>query len=207
MSRWFFCIATISVVMIMFLCCGCKNEKETTVKNDTKAKGNGPTLTIVWQRLVDENNETCARCGSTGEEVEKAFQSLEKALVPLGIKTVLERNALDSETCEKDISQSNRILINGRLLEEWLGATSGKSSCESCCEKLDSDGVECRTVEVDGQVFEAIPAELIIKAGLQAASGLMNVKDENPCCPKKPEVKKQSRNCCPGSGDSSDQCE
>lgn len=195
------CIIIILVLVPVFLCYGCKEEKEITMKKDPEEieHRNRPVLTITWQRLVDENSETCARCGSTGEEVEKAFKSLEKSLDSLGIETVLERKALDAETCGKDISQSNRILINGRLLEEWLGAASGRSSCESCCEKLDSDGVECRTVEVDGRVFETIPAELIVKAGLQAASELMNAKEDDPCCPKKPEAGDRSRSCCPES--------
>lgn len=36
----------------------------------------GKTLVIEWQRLLDENKQTCPRCGSTEQEVEKAVKEL-----------------------------------------------------------------------------------------------------------------------------------
>jgi hypothetical protein len=152
------------------------------------------TLAIRWQRLVDENGQTCERCGATEKEVQKALQSLEKSLTPLGIKVVLEEKTLDAATCAKDISESNRIWISDRPLEEWLGAEVGESSCDFCCEELGPD-VECRTVTHEGQTFETIPANLIVRAGLLAASQLLTVDSKEPCCGEKP-----SGNCCPQSG-------
>ena len=53
----------------------------------------------------------------------------------------------------------------------------------------------CRTVEVGGSVFEAVPEELIVKAALVAASQLIgpNMEDlpgqgEKPCCDDKSET-------------------
>ena len=43
------------------------------------------TITIRWQRLVDEKGQTCTRCGATGERVQSAVKKLKKALVELGI--------------------------------------------------------------------------------------------------------------------------
>ena len=154
-------------------------------------------LKIEWQRLVDKKGHTCQRCGSTEKEVQKAFQSLKQSLASLGIKATLEKKALTPSACAKDVIQSNRILISGRTLEEWLGAQVGKSPCEFCCAEL-GDKAECRTVEVGGQVYETIPANLIIKAGLLAASELMG-KDvstvsccgskSNKCSEKKPSCR------------------
>lgn len=154
-------------------------------------EANMKVLKIKWQRLVDEKGKTCSRCGATEKEVQKAFQSLKQSLAPLGIKVILEEKALDSAICAKDISQSNRIWISGRPLEEWLGAQVSKSPCEFCCADAGKE-VECRTVEVNRQVYEAIPSDLIIQAGLLAASELIK-KDtsgsgktkskEKPCCP------------------------
>ena len=31
-------------------------------------------LTIRWQRLLDEKNQTCERCGSTGQELQKGWE-------------------------------------------------------------------------------------------------------------------------------------
>jgi hypothetical protein len=38
------------------------------------------TLTIRWQRLVNETGETCERCGATGDTVQNAFARLKKSL-------------------------------------------------------------------------------------------------------------------------------
>lgn len=139
-------------------------------------------LTIRWQRLVDEKGQTCERCGSTEKELQEAIGSLKKSLGALGIKIVLEKKALDPETCARDISQSNRIWICERPLEEWLGAKVGKSVSGYCCAEL-SDSAECRTITVGGETYEAIPAELIIKAGLIAGSQLLEAPSGESCCP------------------------
>ena len=116
-------------------------------------------------------------------ELQKAIQTLKESLTPIGITVTLKKEALDLAACAKDVSQSNRIWINEQSLEEWLSAEVGKSPCGFCCEGLD-DGVECRTVIIGDQTFEAIPAKLIIKAGLLAASQLINVSTSGPCCSK-----------------------
>ncbi len=99
-------------------------------------------LVIEWQRLLDEKEQTCPWCDSTEQEVEKAAQSLSHELLPLGIDVTLRKRALDSETFKKDVMQSNKILIAGKTLEEWLGAKTGQSKCCEVC-----GNAECRTVE------------------------------------------------------------
>lgn len=140
-------------------------------------------LTIRWQHLVDEKGQTCDRCRSTEKELREALGSLKKSLGELGIEVVLEKTALNPETCAKDISESNRIWIGRRPFEEWLDGKVGKSVCGSCCAEL-GDNVECRTVTVGGDTYEAIPAQLIIKAGLLAASQLLEVQAVEGCCPE-----------------------
>ena len=124
-------------------------------------------LTIVWQRLVDETGQTCDRCGTTYEEIQKALELLKKALSPLAIEVAFHQKEIDQTAFADDPSQSNRVWISGRLLEEWLGAQVGQSPCCDIC-----GDAECRTIKVDAQVYESIPADLIIKAGLIAASQL-----------------------------------
>jgi len=139
-------------------------------------------LTIRWQRLVDDAGETCIRCGATQKEVLQAFNSLQVSLRPLGIKVALEENALSPQESAKDISESNRIRVADRPLEEWLGAEVGMSPCGSCCSKL-GETVECRTLSVDGNTYETIPARLIVKAGLLAASEIIEGPSPGACCP------------------------
>jgi hypothetical protein len=126
------------------------------------------TLTLKWQRLLSEG-QTCRRCGVTEVEIEKAMVALKKAFSPLGIDVILEKDELSIEEFKKDTLQSNMIWLNGRLLEDWIEGKPGKSQCDDVC------GLhECRTVGVEEEVYETIPAELIVKAGLLAASQLLD---------------------------------
>ncbi|MHC4128702.1 MAG: DUF2703 domain-containing protein [Planctomycetota bacterium] len=154
---------------------GCGSSLRIAAEPDTD-------LTIRWQRLVDATGGTCDRCGNTQEELGKAVQSLQASLGRLGMDVVLEERELSPEECAEDISESNRIWIADRTLEAWIGGEVGKSLCGFCCSEL-GDAVECRTVTVDGETYEVIPAQLIVKAGLLAASQMVQVPSPRACCP------------------------
>ncbi len=129
------------------------------------------TLDIEWQRLLDEQEETCPRCGSTEQEVEKAVRELTQLLAASDITVSLTKKSIDPETFRKDVLQSNKILIAGKTLEEWLGATTGQSRCCEVC-----GDSECRTVEYAGDTQEAIPADMIVMAGITAAASLFKIQ-------------------------------
>lgn len=124
-------------------------------------------MQILWKRLV-KGGETCTRCGDTGRELDAAVVKLAAALRPLGIEPVLETQAIEEDAWRANPPESNRVWIAGKPIEEWLGANVGMSRCCSVCG--DSD---CRTLEVGGRTYEAIPEELFIKAGLMAASQMI----------------------------------
>lgn len=90
-------------------------------------------------------------------------------LKPLNVEPILDVREVDEGSFRKEPGQSNRIWIAGKPLEEWLGANVGSSTCCSVCGEA-----PCRTMEVEGAVYEAIPEALIVKAGLIAASGLVS---------------------------------
>jgi len=122
-------------------------------------------LKIEWERLVSEG-ETCPRCGDTENELEKAVAQLQAILKSKGTVVILEKRGITLEQFQNNPLQSNRIIINGHLLEEYLKATTGKSPCCSVCGPND-----CRTIVVnDKEIYEHIPAELIVKACLIAIS-------------------------------------
>ena len=127
-------------------------------------------LVIEWQRLLDEQKQTCPRCGSTEQEVEKAAQELNLLLGQFAIDVNLVKKAIDPESFKRDALQSNKILIAGETLEEWLGAKTGQSKCCDTC-----GDAECRTVEYANETHEAIPADLIVRAGLAAAAFMYNL--------------------------------
>jgi hypothetical protein len=162
---------------MMGWCQNLPQEKSPTPPRKQKDNCNIKTLTIQWQRLLIDDG-TCPRCGATEQEVDKAYMSLKQSLSPLGIKVVLEKKSLDLAGFKKNPSQSNLIMIGGRNLEEWLKAHTGESSCCGPC-----GDTECRTIETQGKIYETIPAELIIKAGLMAAGQLFNAKGSQSCCP------------------------
>lgn len=122
------------------------------------------TITIEWQRLVI-GDQTCERCACTGSATEAAFEKLKRCLTEVGIDVLLDTQALDTTTFKEAPLESNRIRIDGRTLEEWLGGTTGQSPCCGPC-----GDAECRTVTVDGKTYEAVPEDLIICAGLLAAA-------------------------------------
>ena len=80
----------------------------------------------------------------------------------------MEIESLDEAAFARAPLESNRIWIGGRSLEEWLGAQAASSPCCAAC-----GNNECRTVCVGGAIFEAIPAELIVRAGFLAASEVL----------------------------------
>jgi hypothetical protein len=158
----------------------CQNppqDKSPTPPRKQKDNCDMKTLKIQWQRLLIDDG-TCPRCGTTEQEVDKAYMSLKQSLSPLGINVALEKKALDLAVFKKNPSQSNRIMIGESNLEEWLKANTGESSCCGPC-----GDTECRTIETQGKIYETIPAELIIKAGIIAAGELINTKMSQSCCP------------------------
>ncbi|MEM4229694.1 MAG: DUF2703 domain-containing protein [Thermoproteota archaeon] len=86
---------------------------------------------------------------------------------------------------KKDPLRSNQILINGLPLEDWVGGKAGQSPCCDVCGPS-----ECRTVAIGEEAYEVIPADLIIKAGLLAASQLVFAETNKSCC------KAPTTGCC-----------
>ena len=127
-------------------------------------------LEILWQRVTVDGG-TCQRCGDTGESVRRAAQALRAELAPLDIEVVLTEKTLPPFAVE----ESNRVFFNGRAVEDILGARHevavGMNHCQSCCDMLGGQ-TDCRTLCVDGQEHEALPEELLLRAGRLAASEL-----------------------------------
>ena len=126
------------------------------------------SLPIILQRFVNPEGKTCDRCNATHQEMQQAISKLKEALRPLSIEPTLEIRDIDEASFKANPSESNRIWIGGRPMEQWLGAGVGSSCCCSVC-----GGSECRTVEIGGATFEAIPQELFLKAALIASSELL----------------------------------
>lgn len=140
-------------------------------------------LKIQWKRLMVDN-KTCPRCNDTEQEITKAIETLKDLLEPFDIQILLKKEEITLKEFKDNPIKSNEIWINDKLLETWIGGFTGSSPCCDVCE-----GENCRTVNFNDKVYETIPAELIIKGCLIAASEL--IRKEGSCCKNDP-----SKNCC-----------
>lgn len=147
-------------------CCTDQPEKSATVPKS--GPGTMTELPVIWQRLVSADGKTCPRCDATYQHLESAIVKLKEAMRPLNIVPVLEVREIDDRSFRNEPAASNRIWIGGKPMEEWLGANVGSSPCCSVC-----GDTPCRTVEVEGAIFEDIPEAIIVKAALIAASGMI----------------------------------
>lgn len=125
-------------------------------------------LPIIWQRLVSADRRTCQRCDATHQHLQSAVAKLKEMLKPLNIEPILELREIDETSFRNKPAESNRIWIAGRPVEEWLAASVGSSPCCSVC-----GDAPCRTMEVEGAVFEDIPEAVILRAALTAVSTLI----------------------------------
>jgi hypothetical protein len=108
------------------------------------------SLPIIWQRLTTSDGKTCDRCDATYQELQRGVKKLTEVLGPLGIEPTLEAREIDEGSFRASPSESNRVWIAGKPMEEWLKGRVGTSRCCSVCGES-----ECRTVQVGGTVFEA----------------------------------------------------
>ncbi|MEJ5299378.1 MAG: DUF2703 domain-containing protein [Thermodesulforhabdaceae bacterium] len=116
-------------------------------------------LEIEWRHL-EKDGKTCCRCSETGKAVQIVHEKLAKELEPKGWKIVFKETILT----EQEISESNSLYINGIAIENLLpNTTKSENCCDSCSDILGSP-TKCRTLERNGQVFEAIPADMISEA-------------------------------------------
>ncbi len=124
-------------------------------------------LPITWQRFV-KSGKTCDRCQATSQEMRRAIAKLKKVLGPIGITPVLKIKRIGEASFKMCPSESNRIWIAGKPMEDWVGGKVGMSTCCSVC-----GDSKCRTIKVGKSTFETIPEKLFLKAALAASSELL----------------------------------
>jgi hypothetical protein len=113
--------------------------------------------------------ETCNRCGDTVEAVRTAVAELTKALASLQVEVTLTEHAATKE----NLTDSNSVVINGRPIEEWIGAERVSTECASCGD-LVGESVCCAAVSVDGAVQESYTAQQVRDAAFAALGATMN---------------------------------
>ncbi len=133
-------------------------------------------LVIRWQHAVCQNDNPCERCINTPLEIQQAFDDLKSSLTGLGITVTME---------EKKIKHhDDRLFINDRDVIDLLKGERVKTACANCFDE-NGNPRTCTSLKLGEDIFEVIPAELIIKAGLMSASELITAPPEPPCGEKK----------------------
>ena len=69
------------------------------------------TLSIVWQRLVNDQGKTCPRCKGTGDAVRHAVERLDSVLKPLGVIMTMTR--------------AMRVRFGMGVAHGWVAAVAG----------------------------------------------------------------------------------
>jgi hypothetical protein len=110
------------------------NTQKTECSCEASPEGGTMTqLPTVWQRLVSADGKTCPRCDATSQHLQSAAAKLKEVLKPLNVEPILELREIGESSFRSNPTESNRIWIAGKPLEEWLGASIGSSSCCSVC--------------------------------------------------------------------------
>jgi len=152
-------------------------------------------LEIEWRHLEKEG-KTCERCADTGRELRIALERLVEDLEPQGWRVSLKETLLS----DAQLQESNSIYLNGLPIEALLPQTSKSENCCASCGDLLGFPVLCRTLERNGQTFEAIPAAMIVEAArrlietrTKERSVPMEIKVLGPGCPRCQQTEKVVR--------------
>ena len=111
-------------------------------------------------RHLEKDGKTCDRCSDTGETVRAAYTDLVKELNAKGWDVSLKETLLT----DQEIPESNSIYLNDIAIEKLLPETRRSENCCASCGEILGAPTMCRTLERNGQTFEAIPASMILEA-------------------------------------------
>ncbi len=110
-------------------------------------------IIIEWKHF-DKDGATCDRCSQTGHNLHQVIKDLQKKF---------DIKFIETKLTEDRMSESNQIIINGKLIEELIPNTKvGENFCSSCTDLTEnSSDCHCRTINQGETVFEDIPTDLI----------------------------------------------
>ena len=177
------------LLLIAIALVGCGRESERIDTEATQAKDDVQTLTIAWHKVSEADGSICDLSIATQQTVDEAAGKLSQALATDGVDIVVK--TLTPEKVEGGDCLCNRVLIQGRFVDEWLGAEMVKTACSGCpnqagCPKSAGSGGACggqyAMIHQD-KTYSIVPANLIVMAGLIAAADLTGEQITYGGCP------------------------
>jgi hypothetical protein len=170
---------------------GCGRESEQVDTSATQAEDDVKTLTIAWHKVTEDDGTVCDLSTRTQQVVEQAAKDLRRTLAPNGIDVAVE--TITPAKVEGSQCLCNRVLVQGRFVDEWLGADVVKAPCSGCadrgaCPKSAESGSACAgqtAMAYQGNTYEIVPANLLMMAGLIAAADMSGQVVSYGACPGK----------------------
>ena len=129
-----------------------------------------PKEVVIETTVLRIEGETCNRCNATVENARVAAEELKVMLKPLGVEVTLIEHAATME----NLPDSNSVVINGKPIEEWLGATRVSTECASCGDLSGEDGVCCGAVSIEDEIHESYSVEHIREAAMSALGAVLS---------------------------------
>jgi hypothetical protein len=129
------------------------------------------SLRVEWQHVSEDVSKTCERCSATGSTLHQVLRDLEPEFLRNKIRVAFKETVLPpAQLCD-----SNRILINGRAFEDYLGGSRVvETPCCSCSCVEGADSVACRAIDTPEGLYESIPADLLRRV-------IMDVVNDDSC--------------------------
>lgn len=118
-------------------------------------------ILIEWRHL-EFGEIPCGRCTDTGTNLLKVITQLGDEDLLNNVELEIQNTILSPDK----VDESNVLIINGIQLEHLLGTGISFSGC-SCRTDISKDHVSCKAVQLDRDVFKAIPEEMIRGALLE----------------------------------------
>lgn len=115
-------------------------------------------LTIEWKHIGKDVTSTCERCSLTGGAILDVLEDLQPYFRQKNIIARFQEIVLPDSLIE----ESNRVIIDGTPLEEYLsGAEVVQTPCCSCACITGHDKAECRAIDYGGNRYEALTPDLL----------------------------------------------
>jgi len=118
-------------------------------------------ILIEWRHL-EFGEIPCGRCTDTGTNLLKVITQLGDEDLLNNVELEIQNTILSPDK----VDESNVLIINGIQLEHLLDTGISFSGC-SCRTDISKDQVSCKAVQLDRDVFKAIPEEMIRGALLE----------------------------------------
>ena len=166
------------LLIIAIALVGCGRESEQIDADASRVDADAQFLTVAWHKVTQDDGSICDLSTDTQKSVEQACVDLRQTLAPHGVR--VDVKTLTPEKVDGADCLCNRVLIQGRYVDEWLGADMVKTGCSGCpnqqgCDQTAASGDGCGgqyEMVYRGKTYNILPANLIAMAGVVAASDL-----------------------------------